>query len=182
MKEKFGTLSKCWIWVYSPKHNKQHIWQILFLKMSQACTCSQVLVMSIRAPLHFHARVDLELIRRSVRSTLHISPKNLRISKWSLSGKNSCKRPMLYIYGLQCDFMPKSFWKQSNFENQSRPQKSPKKNNHTPLSGTSATVSYVDGRDGVVIKGRGRQKDRNTKRLKDKKTERQKDKNVKKSN
>ena len=66
------------------------------------------------------------------------------------------------------------------------------KNNHTPLSGTSATVSYVDGRDGVVIKGkgRGRQKDRNTKRLKDKKTkrqkdrktERQKDKNVKKSN
>ena len=31
---KFGTLSKCGISVYSQKYNKQHIWQIWFLKMS----------------------------------------------------------------------------------------------------------------------------------------------------
>ena len=29
-----------------------------------------------------------------------------------------CSKPFLiYIYGIQCDFMPKSCWKQSNFEN-----------------------------------------------------------------
>ena len=36
-------------------------------------------------------------IRRSVRSTLHISPKNLRIQKWSQSGKNGSKHPMLSV-------------------------------------------------------------------------------------
>ena len=32
-----------------------------------------------------------------VRSTLHFSLKNLRISKWSKSGKNGSKHPMLQI-------------------------------------------------------------------------------------
>ena len=34
---------------------------------------------------------------RGVRSTLHFSPKNLRIQKWSHSGKNGSKHPMLSI-------------------------------------------------------------------------------------
>ena len=46
---------------------------------------------------HFVMRDTLTLIRRSARSTLYISPENLRISKWSYSGKNSFKRPMLLI-------------------------------------------------------------------------------------
>ena len=36
-------------------------------------------------------------VGRSVRSSLHISPENLRISKWPLSGKNVSKHPMLSI-------------------------------------------------------------------------------------
>ena len=34
------------------------------------------------------------------------------------SAKKRCSEPFLiYIYGIQCDFMPKSCWKHSNFEN-----------------------------------------------------------------
>ena len=34
------------------------------------------------------------------------------------SGSRVLKKPFLiYIYGIQCDFMPKSCWKHSNFEN-----------------------------------------------------------------
>ena len=34
---------------------------------------------------------------RDIRSTLHFSPKNLRIQKWSLSAKNGSKHPMSSI-------------------------------------------------------------------------------------
>ena len=46
---------------------------------------------------HFVMRDTLTLIRRSARSTLHISPENLRISKWSLSGKNCSENLLLSI-------------------------------------------------------------------------------------
>ena len=38
-----------------------------------------------------------DIIWRSVRSSLHFSPKNLRISKWSQSGKNGSNHPTLSI-------------------------------------------------------------------------------------
>ena len=107
------------------------------------------------------------------------------------SGSRVLKKVFSYLYlWLTMWFHAEKFLKTIKFWKSIPTSEITKKNNHTPLSGTSATVSYVDGRDGVVIKGRGRQKDRNTKRLKDKKTkrqkdrktERQKDKNVKKSN
>ena len=40
------------------------------------------------------------------------------IFKVVLECKKRCSEPFLiYIYGIQCDFMPKSCWKHSNFEN-----------------------------------------------------------------
>ena len=40
------------------------------------------------------------------------------IFKVVLECKKRCSQPFLiYIYGIQCDFMPKSCWKHSNFEN-----------------------------------------------------------------
>ena len=45
----------------------------------------------------FHFCLLKDMQRRSVRSSLHISPKNLRISKGSWSGKNGSKHPKLSI-------------------------------------------------------------------------------------
>ena len=71
--------------------------------------------------------------------------------------------------------MPKSFWKQSNFENQSRPQKSPKKTTILHfLEHPQLSHMWMDGMGWlskvVVDKKTETQKDWKTKRQKDRKT------------
>ena len=61
------------------------------------CTALENQIRQVNLGTAFSRRARKLYVRRSVRSTLHFSPKNLQISKWSLNGKNGSKHPMLSI-------------------------------------------------------------------------------------
>ena len=66
-------------------------------------------------------------LRRIVGSTLHFSPKTLKISKWPWGDKNDSKHPMLSMsmayYVISCKQIKKSKYLISLYELGSRPQK-----------------------------------------------------------
>ena len=61
------------------------------------CTALENQIRQVNFKTAFSRRARKIYVRRSIRSTLHFSPKNLRISKWYLSGKNGSKYPMFSI-------------------------------------------------------------------------------------
>ena len=61
------------------------------------CTALENQIRQVNLGTAFSRRARKLYVRRSVRSTLHFSPKNLQMSKCSQSGKNGSKHPMLFI-------------------------------------------------------------------------------------
>ena len=67
--------------------------------LSISLSSCQILLSSFLVPRKLCAPLlhTFDSLRRSVRSSLHFSPQNLRISKWSQNSKNGSKHTMLSI-------------------------------------------------------------------------------------